>query len=723
MGITDINSINTEIAELRGQIAYLETAVYKSQQAEEQLKKIQFDINKRNESLEAINTVAGRIYLSLDYATVAAEAIKAMIHYGRTQTVSMYEYDEAADCLYLMGSSDAFEKMESRRISQKLPMKGSLTSYTINEKKIIFSADMRKDKRIKPDIRDALVKEGKIGVLSIPLLFRDRALGAMNLFFSEIVTFNDYELSTLLSIGKTIGLAMANARYIEQIKEEMEERQRAQRALSQSEEKYRLLIENSSDAIFIVREGKITYANPKALQLSGRTYAELAELAMEKLITAEEKEGEGEGKTAAGQSYTMLNKAGEGLTLEINIVEIKWEGRDARIYFAHDVTAQKKMEAQFYQAQKMEAIGVLAGGIAHDFNNLLMGIQGNASLMLLSLPPEHPHYEKLKNIEHYSRSGAELTSHLLGYARGGKYEVRPLNLNELISRSAAMFGRTKKEIKIEETLAPDLCLVEADFGQIEQVFLNLYINAWQAMPGGGQLYLGTDNIEVDNEYAVLHNIKPGRYARASVTDTGSGMDEETKRGIFVPFFTTKERSRGTGLGLASAYGIIKNHGGTINFYSEKGKGTTFNIYLPASARTDVYPKGKLPAAETALARGSGTILLVDDEEMIINVGKDMLEAMGYRVLTATRGEEAVRIFDRDKDIINLVILDLILPDIGGEVIFNKLREIKPDVRVLLSSGYSINGQAAELLKAGCRGFIQKPYNMKALAARLKNILE
>ena len=452
----NIKQLTEDLASLRRRKEELESIISESRQTEEQLKKIQVDIKNRNESLEAINAVAGRIYLSLDYAAVVAEAVKTMVHYGKTQTVSMYEYDEAADCLYMIGSSDAFEKMESRRIAQKLPMKGSLTSYTINEKRIIFSADMRKDNRIKPNVQQALLREGKTGVLSIPLLFRDRALGAINLFFNEIVTFNDYELSTLLSIGKTIGMAMANARYIEQIKEEMDERQRAQSALSQSEEKYRLLIENSNDAIFIVREGKITYANPQALQLSGYTFAELAELAMEKLLTAETEGILLNEQTTAGHSYKMLNKTSEVLNLAINIVQIKWEGRDAQLYFARDVTAQKKMEAQFHQAQKMEAIGILAGGIAHDFNNLLMGIQGNASLMLLSIPPGHPHYEKLKNIEHYSRSGAELTSQLLGYARGGKYEVRPLSLNELISKSAAMFGRTKKEIKIVERLAADL---------------------------------------------------------------------------------------------------------------------------------------------------------------------------------------------------------------------------------------------------------------------------
>ena len=230
----------------------------------------------------------------------------------------------------------------------------------------------------------------------------------------------------------------------------------------------------------------------------------------------------------------------------------------------------------------MESIGTLAGGIAHDFNNILMGIQGNASLTLLNMDSSHPHYERLKNIEQYIESGAKLTEQLLGFARGGKYEVKPTDLNELLKKSSEMFGHTKKEIAIHAKYQEGLWTVEVDRGQIEQVLLNLYVNADHAMPGGGELYLETKNVTLDENYVKPYNIESANYVKISVTDNGTGMDEVTKLRIFDPFFTTKEIKRGTGLGLAAAYGIIRNHGGTINVYSEEDVGTTFNIYLPTS---------------------------------------------------------------------------------------------------------------------------------------------
>jgi two-component system cell cycle sensor histidine kinase/response regulator CckA len=232
----------------------------------------------------------------------------------------------------------------------------------------------------------------------------------------------------------------------------------------------------------------------------------------------------------------------------------------------------------------MEAIGTLAGGIAHDFNNLLMAIQGRTSIMLMDKDSSHPDFGHLKGIEGYIGSAADLTKQLLGFARGGKYEVKPTDLNELIKKETRMFGRTKKEITIHEKYEDNLWPVEVDRGQIQQVLLNLYVNAWQAMPSGGELYIRTQNVTLDENYLKPHQFEPGRYVQISITDTGIGMDKATRERIFDPFFTTKEIGRGTGLGLASAYGILKNHGGFINVYSEKGHGSTFNIYLPASEK-------------------------------------------------------------------------------------------------------------------------------------------
>jgi CheY-like chemotaxis protein len=261
--------------------------------------------------------------------------------------------------------------------------------------------------------------------------------------------------------------------------------------------------------------------------------------------------------------------------------------------------------------------------------------------------------------------------------------------------------------------------VEVDKGQIDQVMLNLYLNSGQAMPAGGDLSIGTENSVLDENQARQFGIFPGRYVKISVADTGAGMDEETRQRIFEPFFTTKEMGRGTGLGLASAYGIIKSHGGGIGVYSKKGEGTAFAIYLPATDAKLEVAKPEISEDET----GSGaTILLVDDEEMILDVGGEMINALGYNVISAPSGPEAVEIYRQNRGKIAMVILDMIMPGMGGEKTFNILKEMDPGVRVLLSSGYSIDGKAQAILDSGCRGFIQKPYRLSDLSKKIKEII-
>ncbi|MGD9333334.1 MAG: response regulator, partial [Desulfobacterales bacterium] len=380
---------------------------------------------------------------------------------------------------------------------------------------------------------------------------------------------------------------------------------------------------------------------------------------------------------------------------------------------------KRRLEAQLQQAQKMEAVGTLASGIAHDFNNIMMGILGNASLMLARIEPDHPHHVKLKNIEKYIENGSELTKQLLGFARGGKYNVKSTALRDLVIESARMFGRTKKEIRIHTDHLLDSWPVEVDRGQIEQVLLNLFVNAWQAMPRGGDLHLLSEDVELDETYEKPYKVEPGRYVKLSVVDTGIGMDQATRKRIFEPFFTTKEMGRGTGLGLASAYGIVKNHGGHINVYSELGQGTTFNVYLPAS---DKAVEKKAPVSRE-LRRGSETILLVDDEDITIEVGQEILVELGYRVITARNGKEALRAYKDNQDQVDMVILDMIMPDMGGGQTFDELKKINPQIKVLLSSGYSISGEASEILERGCNDFIQKPFNMKQLSEKMRGILD
>jgi CheY-like chemotaxis protein len=367
----------------------------------------------------------------------------------------------------------------------------------------------------------------------------------------------------------------------------------------------------------------------------------------------------------------------------------------------------------------MEAIGTLAGGIAHNFNNLLMGIRGHVSLMSLEVDDAHAIQERLNKMENLVESGTRLTSHLLGYAREGRYEVKTVSLNQLVIETSDTFGTTNKQITIHRDLDENLFSIRADHGQIEQVLWNLFINASDAMPDGGDLFLQTANVDHEQMRGRLYVPKPGRYVLLTVTDTGIGMDRKTVGRVFDPFFTTKGIGRGTGLGLASAYGIVKAHGGYLDVESEPGKGTTFEVYLPATEK-EVQEVVKT-AAE--VIKGTGTVLLVDDEQPVLEVGKELLEVMGYHVLAAIDGGEAVEIYEKNQDRLDIVILDMVMPGMGGGEVYDRLKEINPNVKVLLASGFAIDGEASTILERGCDAFIQKPFNMKELSEKINEIVK
>ena len=500
------------------------------------------------------------------------------------------------------------------------------------------------------------------------------------------------------------------------------ERRRAMESLKKSERRYKTLFEETTDAIFIVERstGRYLDANAAAIRLTGRRLSELKQMTTEDVTPNGYRE-----RLDIITKSNMAKELGKVIylrpdgTRRVAILTSVPLDSDSIIGIARDITDELAMEDQLRQAQKMEAIGTLAGGIAHDFNNLLMGIQGRISLMLTDSDSSHPYFEHLKGIEDYVKSAADLTKQLLGFARGGKYELKTTDLNDLIKNQNQMFGRTRKDITIREKYEKDLWTAEVDQGQIQQALLNLYVNAWQAMPGGGDLYIQTQNVDLDERYTMPFNASPGKYVKISVTDNGVGMDEVTRQRIFDPFFTTKKMGRGTGLGLASVYGIVKNHAGFIDVYSRKGEGATFIIYLPATEKKAVVKK----ELEKDVLKGSETVLLVDDEDMIIEVGQPMLEKMGYNVLIARGGKEALEIYQKNEQEIDMVILDLIMPDISGGDTYDKLKEIDPEIKVMLSSGYSIDGHTSEILERGCNGFIQKPFNIRKLSQKIREILD
>jgi len=509
------------------------------------------------------------------------------------------------------------------------------------------------------------------------------------------------------------------------------DRKRIEYALIESEERFRMLSDNSPVGIALARpDGVFEYLNPRFTEIFGYTIEDLPDTEtflkrvfpnpsyrdLVRYFYREDLENFTKHRKVGERVVTIRVRGGSDRIMHSRMVVL---GNGKQLMTYEDITDLKKMEAELFHAQNMEAVATLAGGIAHAFNNILMGIQGYTALMLSETKADHPAYGRLKRIEKQVKSGADLTNQLLAFSSGGRYEVKPCNLNDIIEKTSNAFGQTRKDITIHKSLESDIWAVEIDQVQIEQVLVNLYVNAQQAMPGGGELTLKTRNVTLDEAYVRNYKVKPGNYVMVSVTDTGMGIDERTKERIFEPFFTTREMGRGRGLGLASAYGIIRGHQGIINIYSEEGRGTTFNLFLPATEKAAV----KETVPPRGLLEGSETILFVDDEDVIIDVNREILESLGYKVVAAKSGQEAIEIYRKLRGKIGLVILDMIMPGMDGEATYDSLRKINDDVRVILSSGYSKNEQAKAILEKGCQAFIQKPFSISDLSMTIRQVLD
>jgi len=505
--------------------------------------------------------------------------------------------------------------------------------------------------------------------------------------------------------------------------------------LRTSERKYRSLVESIPDIIFALNmDGSFSYIGPRWKKILGHEESEVlgkyfihfAPVEYHKSLIQEFVEARKGEKRTENARWQFYRKDGElrhfsGYTAPLldeqgNII--------GTMGIAQDITEQKRLEEQLQQSQKMESIGNLAGGIAHDFNNLLGGILGYASFVKKKISNQDPLYHSINSIERSAMQAAELTKQLLGFARRGKYQVKPINCNVLVQDLIQFLRRTiDKRIALEVDLDPQLDLIEGDENQLQQSLINICLNARDAMPSGGTLRIITGNGTLSGDVALKQRgWKEGPYVKITLIDTGTGMPPEIQSQIFEPFFTTKESGRGTGLGLSMVYGIIQNHGGYIEVKSALDQGTTFELFLPAVP--DIKIEAASPESSGPVpSKGSETILIVDDEEIIRQLGADILEDVGYKVIVASRGEEAIQIYGRRKSEIALVVLDVVMPGLGGKKTFLKLRGINPQIKVLLSSGYSTDGEVGEILKEGVGGLIQKPYRDEELIGKVREILD
>jgi PAS domain S-box-containing protein len=516
------------------------------------------------------------------------------------------------------------------------------------------------------------------------------------------------------------------------------DRQLAEEALKRSEEKFRLLSENANMGIFILDESGYRYVNQYGARLFGLDPDGFMAADLMEYVHPDDRDdlmGRFR-KRLAGETvdyvveHRIVDRLGHVRWLETNGAVTSWEGNPAVLAFAQDVTARKTAEqeremlqAQLQQAQKMEAVGTLAGGIAHDFNNLLQAIGGYTQILLRGkndVDPERPHLEA---IQAAGARAAQLVQKLLLFSRKLTPQRQPVDLNLEVDQARHILERTiPKMVAIEVNPAENLWAVNADPVQIEQIILNLGVNAADAMPDGGRLIVETQNVTLDDQYIQTHlGATAGDYVLLTVSDTGVGMDRDTLEHIFEPFYTTKDVGQGTGLGLASAYGVVKSHGGYIMCYSEIGQGTTFRIYLPAAEQSATQrPEKKMSPTPRG---GTETILIVDDEQYIIDVTRQILMDFGYNVLTAGSGEEALEYYTRHADRIDLVIMDLGMPGMGGYQCLLKIKEGDPSAKILIASGYSLNEKVKEGIRAGAAGYVGKPYHLSDLLNQVRDILD
>lgn len=475
-------------------------------------------------------------------------------------------------------------------------------------------------------------------------------------------------------------------------------------------------------------EGKIVYANGAAIGITGLVEEKLLssnfidlfqETLRESVLSYVDKVRAASGSPSSPGVEVQLGDK----EIELRLYPVREYGEKS-IVLLMDITERKRFEDQLRRSQHLESIGTLAAGVAHDFNNLLTVIQGNTDIMAMDLQHTHPYYKRLQEILRQVQSAKRLTGQLLGYARKGRFEVRLLDFNRVVRETVETFGRTHKEISINVELDPDLEIFEGDAGQIEQMILNLLLNAGDAIPGQGALDIQTRNVGHEEISSDVFTPKEGKYVLISVRDTGIGMDPVTRERIFEPFFTTKEMGRGTGLGLASVYGAVKGHGGYIDVESEIGRGTTFRIYLPVKhAPPEKGKEDDLQKEQSApKSKSRGTILLIDDEQAVRKVAGEILRKIRFDVLAADSGEEALQLFREHRKNIVLVILDIVMPGMGGSEVFQELRGLDSKVKVLLCSGYSIQGEADRLIGMGASGFIQKPFSLHGLSQSIDDIV-
>ena len=649
-----------------------------------------------------------------------SEKVKELIPYDRVVINLVNNTGDTLINRYVEGVS-----APGRDGGEVFPLTGTLTEKMIkNRQGAIFCSQNPEEIAAKYPGLVPEMKAGSRSFLSAPLISGDRPIGGLHFRSHQYQAYAEKDLKIAENIASQIAGAIANSQLFAA-------HQQAEKALRVSEEKYRLLVQNAKDAIFIIQDGGIIFTNRQAEKLFGCSAGELATMTLgdfvhpddQEIALGENPEGTPSEKYLRPYSFRIRNKAGQEVWVELKHVDMEWEGKSATLNFASDITDQKKLEVQFLQAQKMEAVGRLAGGVAHDFNNLLTIINSHAQLALMELKEWDPLREKFDAIQKAGERAASLTRQLLALSRRHIVEMKILDLNMILRDLEKMLRRViGEDIELTTVLEGNLGRIKADPGQIEQAILNLVVNARDAMPSGGKIIIETGNTDLDQEYTLTHKgMKAGRYTLLSVSDTGMGMKPEIQEKIFEPFFTTKERGKGTGLGLSTVYSTVKQSGGEVWVYSEPGQGTTFKIYLPQM--DEPLAEATQNARPGKMSRGHETILVVEDEDEVRKLAISILGRHGYRVLEASGVEEAMRFCEQGKESLQLLLSDVVMPGMSGPEFARRLKYVYPEMKVLFMSGYTDNALFQNgLLNEGVF-FLSKPFSVEGLTGKVRTVLD
>ncbi len=725
----------------------------------ERLKKLTSELDRRTFEMNEIKAFAEAMKKNLTLQELIDLVMEKALKLTGAQIGSLCLVEKENNRL-LVVASQGFEK--EPKTNFYIDLGQSLIQRVVSEKKPLVVENLQTDPRVK---KTNDPKYGSPSFLILPIFEKENIVGVLNLSSKESgAPFTCHDEKILSILVSRIGNALETARLESEIRNYRNDIQKGRRlfeetsvelrkksiehdlmlqALRKREEKYRAILESIEEGYFEVDlAGNLTFANEALCRITGFGREELLGMSNKDYTTSESVPKMQKifntiyrtQQPVRMVTFEVIRNDGETAVLELSASLMKnEEGRPVGFRgVVRDVSERliaeaekKKLEEQLRQAQKMEAIGTLAGGIAHDFNNALQGISGYTQLLLMKNNGNDTVRKYLEAIERSVGRAGDLIRQLMIFSRKVESTLGPVDLNQEVGNAARLLERTlSKTVKIELYLENGLHKIHADSIQLEQILINLGINARDAMPDGGKLIISTQNFTVD---AAVHkgylNMKSGNYVLLSVSDTGCGMPDEVKEHIFEPFFTTKEKGKGTGLGLAMVYGIVKNHDAHISCYSHLDQGTTFKIYFPVPEESKRRGDDKESREAERVFHGSETILLVDDEPVILDIGQEVLRQYGYKILKACSGKEAVELYQAHKNQIDLVILDYNMPEIDGGRCLQELLQVNPTVKVLIASGYALNDQLKKTINAGAAGFIGKPYQLKAMLQQVRSVLD